>query len=238
MLRRSFIAGLLLAVGCSPKRKPLPPPIVMPTPPVPQPTPIIEIPKSDWTTVPGKPNPDRVVLYLSKKPIKVKDCSTGVCRWVNSEHPPSARMRHDLAQSNLKSQGWRVGSTPAQHIQIAEITAEVNGVRPDECPVAVKFRDGREAARTNCSGMTSAWLSHWYSDAAIPCPTEYKKKAASRHVGVSGERWSDYFNHLVSSGNHADCHWLASRMRAMSLDELRAIHDDSHAGGVQWKWFT
>ena len=238
MLRRSFLAALVAACGCSPTavKKRLPPALITEEPQRPS----IKVADADWTMVPGKANPNRVVLYLSKRTVKVKDCTGGICRFIDVVHPPSEKLRSDL---KTLPTGWRVGDNGSQHIQVISIPRDVTefgGISQQECPVAVKLLPDGRYAKTSCAGMSAAWLSKWYSDQSLPCPTRatYRKRPSAKHIGVNGESRRAYIDHLTHSGNHKDCHWLTPYLRSMSLDELRAVHDDSHAAGVQWSHFA
>lgn len=227
MLRRAFLATILAASGCRPvRRKTLPAPILPPDSPPPEPEAIIPQRQNPAPT----PSPKvRVIVYLNAATTRVKvGCVNGVCQYRLQTHAPSEALRSGLLKLTAReSSGWTVSRSPDDHFQIVEMTTD-GRVRLADCPVAIRIVDGVEVDRAS-GNLTAAWLTKWYHGEAPKLSKRYYPRRTQRHIGVSGETWQRYYDHLCSGHRLAD---VGERLRHHALDSLKNIHDDCHYGHV------
>lgn len=169
MFRLQLLIVVLCLAGCAKRdeRRKLPPrPFsapIEPLPPAVEPVkPIISKPEPSWRPIDRGPNPDRVICYLNATETQVKThCINGVCYYRIDRHRPSELIRYELGR--LTDPNWKVGTNAGKHFQIVDMTFD-GVVRLADCPVVVKYRDGREVARLNNALVDGVWLTKFYHE--------------------------------------------------------------------------
>ena len=146
----------------------------------------------------------------------------------------------------MQTLGWKIGSSPANHIQIVdrdEIPEIIKLLKTREYPTVACIADGeivrsfKDGCTTPLDAWTFGWLIKGISERPPTAISEAARVESTGHYRLRGNHWSlegdpnpareTVLGHLKGP-NHGHASVAYGAIESWSYEELRSLHDDLH----------